>query len=733
MTNTNSLIHVLYIISLSLLSLKCSDSVSHPGKYDTEGNHDTSADTDNPNTTEDSNTSADSDITDTAIASPIGDVVTFCGVNEQGGYNDGPGQFGLLQSPTAMATDGRHMYILEGTPSNQVRVLDMATGAITPLAGGGKEGFQDGVGMSARFDNPKGIVIDPTHTALYVSDTANDVIRKIVIATGEVTTIAGIVNETGYDTISGSANGIGNAAGFFEPQELAIDPTGTHLYVADLMNHMIRSIDLTTLAVTTLAGSTTTSEGDGIGASAGFSSLEALVINPQGTTLYVADDDRIRMIDIASQAVTTLGGFQYEDSFSNTIFNVRHMTIDATGENLYVTDPPDAWVQQINIATQMVTLLCGSSTEDGYVDGTGADARFQYPEGLLYADNAVYVADSSNNMIRKIDPVTREVTTYAGSKTPATFRGPRNAATDGTWLYVTDSPNCTVRKVSLATSEVTAFAGTSSTCSHVDGIGTAARFDSPSGIVSDGVNLYVADSNNQVIRKIVIATQEVTTIAGSVGISGAADGIGAAATFNMPQGLALHPNGQVLYVADQDNHLIRQLDLATGRVTTLAGATESGYVDGVGGAARFNMPANLVVDSAGEYMYITDGENNMIRRMTLATGEVSTFAGFIHPGHQDDSPWGRIATFDKPWGIATDGTWLYVADAANVMIRRISIETAVTVTISGTYNSGCSDGIGKDATFSRPEGIVLDPQANYLYVCDFANFSVRKVRVKSDL
>ncbi len=220
---------------------------------------------------------------------------------------------------------------------------------------------------------------------------------------------------------------------------------------------------------------------------------------------------------------------------------------------------------------------------------------------------------------------------------------------------------------------VSTFAGTASTF-FLDGAGAAARFQLPYGIVSDATNLYVADTYNNAIRKIVIATGTVTTLAGSpAGSPGAADSTGTAATFDGPQGITT--DGTNLYVVDVNNNKIRKIVIATGAVSSLTGvattAGSPGAADGTGTAATFNGPQGITTDGAN--LYVSDSGNNKIRKIEIATGAVSSLTGAANtagtPGGADGA--GTAATFNGPQGITTDGVSLYVADTWNNTIRKI--------------------------------------------------------------
>jgi uncharacterized repeat protein (TIGR03803 family) len=274
------------------------------------------------------------------------------------------------------------------------------------------------------------------------------------------------------------------------------------------------------------------------------------------------------------------------------------------------------------------------------------------------------------------------------------------------------------------------FAGSNGISGTNDGLGNAALFYNPSGIALDSAgNLYVADTSNDTIRK-VAPDGTVTTVAGSPRQIGSADGTGGAARFFGPWGIAVD-SATNLYVADADNMTIRKITSA-GVVSTFAGSPgQLGSSDGTGSFARFNFPAGIAVDSAGN-VYVADRANNTIRKITPG-GTVTTLAGSAgQPGSGDGT--GSAARFSNPTGLAVNSAGnLFVADSGNATIRKVSPNGTVT-TVAGTPGqTGSADGIGSAARFTNPDGVSVDSVGN-LYVSDdfnqfvnATNLTIRKV------
>lgn len=588
------------------------------------------------------------------------------------GTTDGPCASARFTYPLGMAVANDNTVYIADYYSDTIRKITPSC-VVSTLAGSpGISGSQDGTGAAASFDGPTGLTID-TSGNLYVTDTHNNLIRKITAA-GIVTTVAG------NTSASGSVDGTGAAASFDFPQGIAADANG-NLYVADTYGDTIRRITSDGV-VTTLAGAAgITGAIDGTGAAARFNEPTGIAVTPSGAVL-VADSHN---------------------------YTLRLISLDG-----------------------VTTTFAGTAGVPGGVDGSGAQAQFGYPTGLVVAANGIaYVVDSGNNTLRMVSP-TGTVTTLAGTTgkkgnvdgtgAAASFNYPTGVAmANNGQIYLADSRNYAVRTISQV-GVVQTLAGDATSAGTVDGVGAAARFDSPVGVaVDDFGTMYVADNANNTIRKI-DRMHRVTTLAGTPDTVGSADGFGANARFNSPMGIALDALGFV-YVADTFNDVIRVIS-PMGDVRTLAGAAGvPGTADGVRQTARFDHPVGIVVGRHGD-VFVTDGYNNTIRRITPA-GVVSTVAG-VPGGTGSADGAATAATFSYPMGVAEGpDDALYVADAYNNTVRKIA--RGMVSTLAGTAGTeGSNDGIGANARFVYPSAITVDQTGN-IYVCDMDNQLIRRI------
>ena len=589
------------------------------------------------------------------------------------GSLDGQGAAARFGSNLWYATrDGAGNMYFTDSNSHTIRKIT-STGQVTTLAGlYNTPGSTDGTGSTARFSHPRGIATDAAGN-LYVGDVNNFTIRKITPA-GVVTTLAGTAGAGGY------VNGVGAAARFSgDMQGIAVDGAGI-VYVADSSNNVIRRI-LPDGTVSTLAGTNGAyGHSDGLPGAAMFKTMRGLVADGAGS-LFLAD-------------------------VSNYV------------------------LRKISTATGAATTVAGAVGTQAHADGIGSAARFSWTCGLsIGPDGMVYGADWSSGRIRKYNPATQEVTTVAGAgggyldgpAASALFDGPCAivAAADGT-LLVSDWAYGTIRKI--AGSQVTTLAGTHVIQGSANGNLATATFNECDALAIDAAgNLLVADAYGYAIRK--ITGNQVTTLAG--GSYGTADGTGGAAQFRTlyTANMGFDAAGN-LYVGDSGGHTIRKVTPA-GIVTTLAGTgNTSGAVNGTGAAARFSNPHGTAVDGAGN-VYVADTDNHAIRMITPA-GVVTTFAGTMGAAAGTDGT-GAAARFNGPAGIARDGAGnIYVTDYNGHTIRKITPAGVVT-TLAGTSGvAGSSDGTGTAASFRNPHAVCVDAGGN-LFVADWGNHLVRKV------
>lgn len=379
------------------------------------------------------------------------------------------------------------------------------------------------------------------------------------------------------------------------------------------------------------------------------------------------------------------------------------VAVDAAG-NVHVVESVNNTLRVIS-ALGDVTTLAGTAGAAGSTDSTNSAARFRTPSGVAVdAAGNIYVADYGNHTIRKVT-ASGTVTTFAGLAgsagstdgpgAAARFNGPAGVAVDASGnVYVADTSNSTIRKLTPG-GVVTTLAGTAGAFGATDGTGAAARFFLPFGVAVDSSGtVYVADTYNQTIRK-VTAGGVVTTLAGTAGSPGSTDGLGPAARFRSPRGVAVDSSGSV-FVADFDNEVLRKINPA-GEVLTLAGsAGVKGSADADGPGARFRGPAGIAVDVAGN-VYIADSGNHTVRRGLKPTAPAIS----VQPVSQTIVPGGTVQFYVTATGGGTlyyqwrkDGTNLVGQNTSSLQL--VSVPTnqagAYSVVVSNTTASVVSQG-----------------------------------------
>jgi sugar lactone lactonase YvrE len=667
--------------------------------------------------------------------------------------------------------------------SVQGKILSL-TPVVSTLAGHSTL-IPDGVGTLASFSFPQNTVADGAGN-LFVADTGNNIIRKIVIATGVVTTIAGQFRNPGC------TDGSGTTATFQNPVGIATD--GLSLFVTD-SNNKIRKItpptgtllsEMTSAtavvsSLTGIANSTITSGlRDGLAINVSFNNPTG--ITTDGTYLYVTDsgNNSIRQVTIADGWTSSLTPGSTSGGATDGIVSVvtfsypNGITIDSSHTHLYIADTGNNRIRQVTIADGSTSSLTTGSTSGGATDGIASVATFHSPYGISIdsTNTHLYVADTLNNKIRQINVQSGYTSSFTGagnisnskgladgSLTTASFNSSYGISSDATNLYVADAGNNEIRKINISSGQVSSLAGAVTT----DGIGTLATLDNPAFTTTDGINLYVSNCSSagpgttSTIRKIEIATGNATTLAGSpTGATGNVDGVGTAAKFMCPSGITNDGAGN-LYVADPGNYNIRKIEISSGAVTTLAQVTtfsspSTGVAittDGInlyvadpavnyinvvnistGIASQFT-PASAIVpvngittDGAGN-IFLSDGTHNLISKVEIATGTVTAVAS-------------SSSVASEFRGITTDGYNLYVADYGNGQVLVVSPTNGYTLATIGPSTStvailagnaaitGSADGPGATATFDTVSDVTTDGSS--IFITDYTAGTIRVIR-----
>ncbi len=445
-----------------------------------------------------------------------------------------------------------------------------------------------------------------------------------------------------------------------------------------------------------------------------FNGPGAVAVDPQGN-VYVTDT--------VNRAIRKISPAGVVSKFAD-IFQPSGIATDLSG-NVYVADSNRDTIYKISPAGSIATLAGAPYSKNfnsfGPIginrDGTGADARFHQPSGLAVdASGNVYVADTLNGTIRRITP-DGLVTTIAGDPavtgnddgqgSAAHFNRPVGVAIDASGaIYVSDVRS--IRRLSPGGLVTTLF-GNGLPAGTATAVGTQPALGEPRIAVTPAGTLYAAERINGVIRQIT-STGTVTILAGDATAQpGFAEGIGAAARFNRPLGLAVDATGNLL-VADSENDVIRQVS-TTGTVSTYAGrAGGAGFANGPAEAAQFNQPAGVAMDSGGN-LFIADSGNNRVRKITPG-GEVSTFTG-------------ATGEFRQPNGVAIGPTGtVYSADAGRDRVA-INLPDGTATTLAGGP-PGLVDGPLAAARFHWPLGLAVG-RTGIIYVADTANQRIRRI------
>jgi len=610
------------------------------------------------------------------VDAATGQASTVAGVGVAGFSGDGgAATMARLLNPSAVAVDGAGNIYIADTANQRIRKVDAATGLINTVAGSASGGFggDGGAATSAALNTPMGLAVDGAGH-LYIADSQNNRIRKVDAGTQMISTVAG----TGGSGFSGDG-GTATAAELKSPRGVAVSGAGD-LYIADTNNYRVRRVAAGTQVISTVAGTGVAGfSGDGGLATA------AQLVNPHG------------------------------------------VAVDGAG-HIYIADELSSHIRRIDAATQVIDSVAGTGAQGFGGDGGAAmSASLHHPLGIAVDGTGhVYVADSGNGRIRRIDAAAT-ITTVAGSgvrngdgaaAVAAQLSSPWDVATDGANnIYIADTSNHRIRKVDAATGQISTVAGSGTTGFSGDaGAATAAQLNQPRGVAVDGAgNIYIADTFNHRIRKVDSSTGFIHTVAGTGAQGfGGDSGAAAAAQLNNPNGVALDGAGNI-YIADSSNGRIRKVDTATGNISTLA--------------LGLNQPWRVAVDSA-DHVYVAESSGHRIRKIEAGTGMVSTVAGTGTQGFSGDGGSATAAQLYYPYAIAVDGDGhLYIGDTGNQRIRRVDAATGFISTLAGNGANGFGGdgGAAVAAQLSNPYGVAVG-NTGHVYIADRDNLRIRKVQ-----
>jgi sugar lactone lactonase YvrE len=620
-----------------------------------------------------------------------------------------PATSAILQWPSSVAVDGAGNLFI-AVENYAVLRVDATSRLVTLAAGNGTPGYSgDGGPATGAQLGAGGIAVDSAGN-LYIAD--GSLVRRV--SNGVIATVAG---NGGLGDSGDGGPATGAQLGYVSA--VAVDSAG-NLYIADWRNDCIRKVS--NGVITTVAGNGTQgySGDNGPATSAQLNYPNAVAVDSAGN-LYIADADNYRIRKVSGGVIATVagngtGGFSGDNGPATgaELGYPAGLAVDAAG-GLYIADEGNARIRKVS--NGVITTVAGNgSGVYGGDGGPAAGAALWTPEGIaLDAVGNLYIADGANNRIRRvsngvIDTVAGDGTSgYTGDNGAATgaqLYQPLGVAVDSAGnVYIADTQDQRIRKVSEGVIVTVAGNGTWG-YSGDSGPATGAELGDPSAVAVDSVgNMYIADFNNSRIRK--VSNGVIATVAGNGAASfGGDNGPAASAQLWGPEGVAVDATGN-LYIADTGNHRVRKV--SNGAIATVAGNGTQGYSGDGGPAAdaELNFPAAVAVDSGGN-LYIADSGNGRIRR--VANGVIATVAG--GGSAFGDGGLATAAELDLPMGVAVDSAGnLYIGDFGNGAVRKVS--NGVISTISG---GGVPD-------FS-PQGVAVDAAGN-VYVADPVNDRVR--------
>ncbi|MBI5510964.1 MAG: hypothetical protein HY903_19560 [Deltaproteobacteria bacterium] len=652
-----------------------------------------------------------------------------------------------LRFPSAITFDRDGNLFIADTWNHRIRRVDAGNDIVTTVAGDGAPGFRGdgGPAGSAHLRGPAGVAVDGLGN-VYVADERNNRVRKVDAETGIIATVAGN-GVRGYSGDGGPAF----LAGLNRPFGVVVDGQG-NLFIADRLNSRVRRVDSDTQIITTYAGGGTLRPGDGeLATNAQLLWPAGIALDHDGN-LLIAEQvaNRVRRVDARTRVLTTVAGggsTGLGDGGPATAAELHVPTgvaVDPSG-NVYVADTESFRVRRVDASSAQISTVAGGGAGALGDNGLATAATLGEPWGVAVSPTgAVFLADTNNHRIRRVDAQTKVITTFAGtgagsyggdggSATAAALREPwglsLTAAGD---VYIADSENHRIRRVDHLSQRIATVAGDGRLDFAGDGLpALRASFSLPSAVIAAASgDLLIADQWNDRIRRVDHATGIIVTIAGG-GVSGLGDGGPAdRAVLRWPNSFALSPDGRLLIIADTGQDRLRQVDLDGGGITTIAGIGSGGFSgdDDLATLAELHEPWGVAIAANGD-IYVADTLNDRIRKIDATSKIITTVAGGAARGFGGDGGPATLASLWYPTGVAVDSQGnVYIADTLNDRVRVVDADDQTIATVAGTGVAGRTGDGGPAAlaALSGPRAVVVD-DAGRLYIADAGNSRIRMV------
>jgi len=673
----------------------------------------------------------------------------------------GPNNLTALKSsigvPVGLGLDSNgNLYVVD-THANRVYIV--SSGIVTVFAGTGGQGLSGDTGLAtaAELSLPTGLFVDANNN-IFIADSGNNVIRKVAATTNIITTVAG----NGTPGFTGD-NGSPTSAQLNNPTGVFVD-TANDIFIADSGNNAIREVVAgTPPVIQTIAGSALGTPGfTGDGGPATSATLR----NPQDVALdgnnniFIADHDNnaIREVLAADKTIHTyagsptgVAGVTGEGGLATAalLHSPSEVFTDANN-NLFVADTGNSIIREVTVVDKKIHAVAGNGTSGfGGDGGTATLAQLSSPRGLFVdSSENIYISDTGNSFVRLVTALDGRIhqdvgngtLSFSGDSFPATgasLSAPNGVAVNGVGdIFIADTSNNVIRRVLNSTGIIQTVAGIGTAgLGGNNGLATSALLNGPSGVFVDGFgNFFIADTNNNEVREVLAATGNIKTVAGNgtAGFNGD-NGFAVNAELSGPTGVSVDGSGNI-FIADRGNNVIREVTAADSLIHTVAGNHTAGFSgdNGPATSAELSAPADVAVDAFGD-IFIADTGNNVVREV-LATGptagNIVPFAGNHtgSPGFSGDNGPPTAALMNGPAGVVLDPSGdVFIADTKNQVVREVLFGGNIQ-TVAGNHTAGFS-GDGAAATsamLQSPSGLSVDTLGG-LEIADTGNNRIRDV------